>query len=98
MTTRYLTQDQVAEVAVALAGGAESGLDIASPWIEPVPIQRLIGPLLPRIRSGELRVRVVYRLSEETDLRITDLAALEVLAAEGVELRFSRRLHAKLVI
>lgn len=38
------------------------------------------------------------RVSEESDLRITDLSALEALAADGVQIRYSRRLHAKLVI
>jgi hypothetical protein len=53
---------------------------------------------LTRVKAGELAVRVVYRVAEEDDLRITDLAALEALAAEGVQVRYSRRLHAKLVI
>jgi uncharacterized protein len=83
---------------VETAGSAERSLDIASPWVESLPVQKLVGELLPRIRSGELAVRLVYRLSDESDLRITDLAALEVLAAEGVRIRYSRRLHAKLVI
>lgn len=80
-----------------MAAAAET-LDIASPWIEPWPIQKLLAKALPRIQSGELRVRIAYRVSEESDLRITDLAALEDLAREGVELRHSRRLHAKLVV
>ena len=61
-------------------------------------MQQLLGEVLPRVRAGELTVRLVYRVAEEGDLRITDLAALEALAAEGVQVRYSRRLHAKLVI
>jgi phosphatidylserine/phosphatidylglycerophosphate/cardiolipin synthase-like enzyme len=98
VATKYLTQDDVASAAIAIAHAAEHSLDIASPWIEPLPVQKLVGPLLPRIRNGEVSVRLVYRVSEESDLRITDLTALEMLAAEGVQVRYSRRLHAKLVI
>src|SRR5919197_5050923 len=98
MAARYLNQDEVAGAAVGIARAATNTLDIASPWVEPLPVQKLVGALLPRIRSGELEVRLVYRVSEESDLRITDLDALEMLAVEGVRIRYSRRLHAKLVI
>jgi hypothetical protein len=98
VSARYLNQDEVAEAAVALAREAKETLDVASPWIEPLPVQKLVGELLPRTRTGEVKVRLVYRLSEESDLRITDLAVLEMLAAEGVQVRFSRRLHAKLIV
>ena len=95
---RYVTQDAVQQAARDLVRSAERTLDVASPWIEPWPVQRLLADALPRVREGSLRVRVVYRVAEESDLRITDLAALDALAEEGVELRYSRRLHAKLVI
>jgi hypothetical protein len=98
MAVRYLSQDEVAAAAVTIARAAATTLDIASPWIEPIPVQKLVGELLPRVRAGDVTVRLVYRVSEEGDLRITDLAALEMLAAEGVQVRYSRRLHAKLVI
>ncbi len=98
MTARYVTQDGVEREARELVRGATATLDVAAPWIEPYPVQRLLGEALPRVRAGELAVRVVYRVAEEGDLRITDLAALETLAAEGVLVRYSRRLHAKLVV
>ncbi len=98
MSTTYVTQEQVERVARGLARNASATLDIASPWVEPYPVQKLLGEVLPRVRAGELTVRLVYRVAEEGDLRITDLAALEALAAEGVQVRYSRRLHAKLVI
>ena len=94
----YVTQDRVEREARALARTATGTLDIASPWVEPFPVQRLLAEALPRVRSGELAVRLVYRVSEETDLHITDLATLEALEADGVQIRYSRRLHAKLVI
>ncbi|HLB03449.1 MAG TPA: phospholipase D-like domain-containing protein, partial [Gaiellaceae bacterium] len=98
MSVTYVTQDRVEREAHALARKAARTLDIASPWVEPFPVQRLLAEALPRVRSGELAVRLVYRVSEETDLHITDLATLEALAADGVQIRYSRRLHAKLVI
>ncbi len=98
MPATYVTQDEIDRRARALARSAKRTLDIASPWVETLPLQKLVGEVLPRIRTGELVVRLVYRVAEEEDLRITDLAALEALAAEGVRVRYSRRLHAKLVI
>ncbi|RDI75570.1 protein of unknown function DUF87 [Gaiella occulta] len=98
MTTAYVTQNRVERAARDIVAGAAETLDLASPWVEPYPIQRLLGEALPRVRAGELAVRLVYRVAEESDLRITDLSALEALAAEGVQMRYSRRLHAKLVI
>lgn len=98
MGTTYVTQDAVERTARGLARSAQATLDVASPWVEPYPVQRLLGEVLPRVRAGELAARLVYRVAEEGDLRITDLAALEALAAEGVRVRYSRRLHAKLVI
>lgn len=95
---RYLTQDDIGGAARTLVESATTTLDIASPWIEPFPIQRLVSGLLPRVRAGELKVRIVYRVAEQTDLRITDLAVLDALSADGVEVRYSRRLHAKLLV
>ena len=83
MTVQYVTQDAVQREARALVRDAASTLDIASPWIEPWPVQRLLDEALPRVRAGELRVRIVYRVAEESDLRITDLAALDALVQEG---------------
>jgi hypothetical protein len=94
----YVTQDRVEQEARELARSAVRSLDIASPWVEPFPIQNLLAQVLPRVHTGELSVRLVYRVAEESDLRITDLAALEALAGEGVQIRYSRRLHAKLVV
>jgi hypothetical protein len=98
VSASYLTQDRVEREARALARRAERTLDVASPWVEPFPLERLLGDVLPGVRAGELRVRLVYRVAEESDLRITDLSALEALEDAGVQIRYSRRLHAKLVI
>ena len=98
MSATYVTQNQIDRRARELARSAKATLDIASPWVETLPLQKLVGEILPRVRDGQLSVRLVYRVAEEDDLRITDLAALEALAAEGVRVRYSRRLHAKLVI
>lgn len=98
MTTTYVTQDRVGRIARGLVRNAGATLDVASPWVEPYPVQNLLRDALPRVGAGELAVWLLYRVAEEGDLRITDLAALEALAAEGVQVRDSRRLHAKLVI
>jgi uncharacterized protein len=98
MAAKYLTQDQIEACAVELVSNASRSIDIVSPWVEGYPIQRLLSEALARIRSGELSVRLVYRLSDPKDLEITDLRALEALKDSGVEIRYSRRLHAKLLV
>jgi hypothetical protein len=98
VSVRYVTQERVERTAREIARGATRMLDVASPWVEPLPVQKLLAEVLPAAREGALQIRLVYRVAEENDLRITDLAALEWLAAEGVQIRYSRRLHAKLVI
>lgn len=41
-----LSQDEVAAAAVNIARGATTTLDTVSPWIEPLPVQKLLGELL----------------------------------------------------
>jgi hypothetical protein len=98
MAVSYVTQHQVERQALELVRTATATVDVASPWVEPFPIQNLLAEVLPRVEAGDLAVRLVYRVAEESDLRITDLATLEALAAHRVQIRYSRRLHAKVVI
>ena len=72
----------------------ETGLDHVS-----VDHARPGGPASAAHRSREeLDVRIVYRVKEPTDLEITDLYALKSLESDGCKVRFSNRLHAKLLL
>lgn len=98
MSVTYITQDRIAESARAIVDGARVSLDIASPWIEQDPVLGLLGSALARSGDRKLQVRLIYRLREPSDLSITDLGALAQLAGQGVSIRHSPRLHAKMII
>ena len=50
------------------------------------------------MRAGEIELRIVYRFKEPNDLEITDLDQLGRLEEAGCQLRYSSRLHAKLLL
>ncbi|MBI4728136.1 MAG: DUF87 domain-containing protein [Acidobacteria bacterium] len=93
MGVRVVDERSVLEEALALARGAERTLDVASPWIRGSSIRRLLAA-----RPSDAAARVLFRVKEPADLEITDLGALLSLARRGVDLRYSGRLHAKVII
>ncbi len=95
MTLRIINQDTILEQALALTGDAKKRVWITSPWITRGPVDRLLRRIAAR---EELDVRIVYRVKEPTDLEITDLYALKSLESDGCKVRFSNRLHAKLLL
>lgn len=90
-------QDSVLQRALELVKGARKRIWITSPWITQRAVNLLLRDALPRVSSG-LDVRVVYRVKEPTDLEITDLDALKALEDAGCSVRYSTRLHAKLLL
>lgn len=98
MSLEVVNQDTVLDRALALARDAKARVWITSPWITARAVGLLLQDVLPRVRSGELDVRLVYRVKEPTDLEITDLDALKSLEDAGCQVRYSTRLHAKLVL
>ena len=48
--------------------------------------------------AGGLKLRIICRLHGLTDLDITDLGAIKEFEQFGAQVRFSRRLHAKMVL
>jgi phosphatidylserine/phosphatidylglycerophosphate/cardiolipin synthase-like enzyme len=83
----------VLEEALRVARGARRTLDLASPWIRGQGLRRLLGAA-----GGGVRVRVLFRVREPDDLEITDLGAVLECARRGVEVRYSERLHAKVIV
>lgn len=97
MTVEAVDQDSVLERALDLVKGARHRIWITSPWITQRAVNLLLRDALPRVASG-LEIRVVYRVKEPTDLEITDLDALKALEDAGCSVRYSTRLHAKLLL
>ncbi|HYB38795.1 MAG TPA: DUF87 domain-containing protein, partial [Mycobacterium sp.] len=98
MSVKVINQDSVLEHALGVVGEATRRLWITSPWITQRPASLLLRDALPRVARGELDIRIVYRVKEPTDLEITDLEALKSLEDAGCQVRYSSRLHAKLIL
>lgn len=98
MATRIVNQDTVLPEARTLVGSAQREILITSPWIRQRSANTLLREVLPRLEDGSLRIRIVYRVKEASDLDITELDGIKALEEAGCEVRFSSRLHAKLVL
>lgn len=98
MAVEVVTQDTVLKRALELARGASQRIWLTSPWITQRAVALLLRDVLPRVQSEGLDVRIVYRIKEQGDLDITDLGALDALRDAGCQVRYSTRLHAKLVL
>lgn len=97
MPVEAVDQDSVLERALELVRAAKKRIWITSPWITQRAVNLLLRDVLPKVDKG-LEVRIVYRVKEPTDLEITDLEALKALEDAGCQVRYSTRLHAKLLV
>jgi DNA helicase HerA-like ATPase len=98
MGFQIVNQNTILEHALQRAREAKARLWITSPWITSRAANLLLQDALPRVRKGELEVRIVYRVKEATDLEITDLDTLKAMEDSGCLVRYSTRLHAKLLL
>lgn len=99
MTTTVVTQQGILAAVRPLVAGARRRVWVTAPWITSGAAALLFDELVTRLGGGEqLDVRIVYRLKGSDDLTISDLVALDRLAAAGCQVRYSNRLHAKLVL
>lgn len=98
MSFQVVNQNSILEHALQRVHEAKTRLWITSPWITSRAANLLLLDALPRVRNGELEVRIVYRVKEATDLEITDLDTLKAMEDSGCLVRYSTRLHAKLVL
>src|SRR5260370_1816916 len=96
--TRFISQDSVASAAIEIVKSAERSVDIAGAWITGPAIRLLLQSIRSKIEAGDLSLRIVCRLHGLTDLDITDLSAIREFEQFGAQVRFSRRLHAKMVL
>jgi DNA helicase HerA-like ATPase len=96
--TRFISQDSVAAAATEIVKTAEETIDITGAWITGSALRLLLQSIRPKIEGGRLRLRIVCRLHGLTDLDITDLSAIKEFEQYGAQVRFSRRLHAKMVV
>lgn len=98
MLVQVINQDSVLELALKSAREARRRIWLTSPWVTARAVNLLLREALPRTEAGDLDVRLVYRVKEPTDLEITDLESLKALEDAGCRVRYSTRLHAKLVL
>jgi hypothetical protein len=98
MAVQVVNQDSVLELALKQARQAERRIWLTSPWVTAQAVNLLLQDALPRAGSGKLDIRLVYRVKEPADLEITDLESLKALEDAGCKVRYSTRLHAKLVL
>lgn len=96
--TRFISQDSVADAAVEIVRSGEATIDITGAWITGSALRLLLQSVRSKIEAGALRLRIVCRLHGLTDLDITDLGAIKEYEQLGAQVRFSRRLHAKMVL
>jgi phosphatidylserine/phosphatidylglycerophosphate/cardiolipin synthase-like enzyme len=96
--TRFISQDSVAAAATEIVKTAETSIDITGAWITGSAIRLLLQSIRPKIELGQLNLRIVCRLHGLTDLDITDLGAIKEYEQLGAQVRFSRRLHTKMVL
>lgn len=99
MPSEVVSEKNILAAVSPLVAAARSRVWVTAPWVTTSAADLFFGPVLGRLRGGEdLDVRVVYRLKGADDLTISDLEALDRLAAAGCQVRYSNRLHAKVVI
>jgi hypothetical protein len=98
MGLEVVNQETVLDRALQLIREAKFRIWITSPWITQRAVYLLLRDAIPRLHSDRLDVRIVYRVKEPADLEITDLEALKSLEDAGCQVRFSTRLHAKLIL
>ena len=95
---RFISQDSVAGAATDIVKTAETSVDITGAWITGSALRLLLQSIRPKIEAGQLALRIICRLHGLTDLDITDLGAIKEFEQFGAQVRFSRRLHAKMVL
>jgi hypothetical protein len=99
MGTHFISNRDVGYAVSAAISQAKSEICLTSPWIIGERLQSLFSEdVRNRIREGEVRLKVVIRLRELSDMEITNATTFNFLRGIGAEFRFSAQLHAKLVI
>ncbi|MGH2760149.1 MAG: helicase HerA domain-containing protein, partial [Actinomycetota bacterium] len=90
---RVVDEGTILDEALRVARSARRTLDLASPWIRGTALR-----LVLRAAAHGVAVRVLFRVKEPDDLEITDLGAVLEASRRGVEVRYSARLHAKVIL
>ncbi len=86
MSSSIVTSRDILSVVGPLVASASSRVWVTAPWVTTSAAELLFADLTARMRAGEtLDVRIVYRLKGADDLTISDLDALDRLAAAGCQ-------------
>ena len=99
MASTVINERNILAVVRPLVAAAATRIWVTAPWVTSGAADLFFADVLARLRNDEpLVVRIVYQLKGTDDLTISDLDALDRLAAAGCQVRYSNRLHAKAVI
>jgi hypothetical protein len=98
VTTQVVSERDILDVVRPMVASAQRRVWVTAPWVTNQAASLFFDQLTARVDADELDVRVVYRLKGADDLSISDLEALDRLSAAGCQVRYSNRLHAKVVV
>ncbi len=90
---RILGSDDIGAKVIEMVKGAEDCVCMASAWMTGGAVEEIVR----RIPDG-VKIRVVIRASEFTDLKITDDKVFALLREKGAEIYLNDRLHAKFIV
>jgi len=78
---------------------ASDQICVCSAWIRSETIEQVFPPKIKsKIKAGEIKLRIIVRLGEEADIKITDYKVYNFISEMGAEFRYHRKLHAKLFL
>ena len=78
---------------------ANKSIDICSAWIRSETLKKAFSDdVKERIKTGQVKLRVIVRLGEEVDVAITDPGVFTLVNELGAELKYHRKLHSKMYV
>jgi phosphatidylserine/phosphatidylglycerophosphate/cardiolipin synthase-like enzyme len=99
MKTQFISNKTIEQEVIEAISKTKKEICITSPWIRSWTLKNLFSnEVLEKIKSGEISLKLVFRVREREDMKITDVGVIHFLKDVGVEIRHSYRLHAKMVI
>jgi hypothetical protein len=99
MVTQFISNKTIEQEIIEAISKAKTEICLSSPWIKSSTLKNLFTDgILEKIRSKEISLKVVFRVRQREDMKITDTGVIQFLKDAGVEIRHSHRLHAKMAI
>jgi len=101
MTPLLVTNETNLEKIQQEFSRAKSEILICSAWITSGMLKRVINTRIQeKIRQGKLSLRLIIRLGDPTDVKITDKGVFDLIEELGknAQLRYHKKLHAKMFV